>query len=120
MTKRKPTAALAKPYWEMTAAELAEATREFDGPISFAQTRPPSKQMREREARARRGPSGSIREKPKTARQPAAAIAVGPHELVVQLDDDLLARATEYARRHKTTLPAMLDRGLRGLLAFAG
>lgn len=106
-----------KPYWAMSVAELAAATKQYDGPIRFEDTRPLSPAMQARETRARRVPSGSIRKKPKTTRRPATAAA--PNQCIVWLDDDLLARATEYARRHKTTLPEMLGRGLRGLLAFA-
>jgi hypothetical protein len=54
--KKKAT----KPYWEMTAAELAEATKEFDKPIPWSKTRPLTKAERERFERARATPSRSI------------------------------------------------------------
>jgi hypothetical protein len=112
-----------KPYWEMTSAELAKATRRFDAPIPFSQTRPLSKRSREREARARREPAVSVREisQPAGVGRVANGTALGqPHHVTVRLDDELLAKAVEYATRHNTSLPEMLDRGLRGLLAFAG
>jgi hypothetical protein len=49
-----------KPYWEMTAAELAEATKEFDRPIPLSKTRPLTKEERAKFERMRRGPKVSV------------------------------------------------------------
>jgi hypothetical protein len=49
-----------KPYWEMTAEELAEATKEFDKPIPLSKTRPLTKEQRRRWERMKQGPSVSI------------------------------------------------------------
>lgn len=43
-----------KPYWEMTTAELSEATKEFDKPFIADTFKPLSPEMRERWERAKR------------------------------------------------------------------
>src|SRR5258707_998055 len=43
-----------KPYWEMTATELAEATKQFDEPFVVDQTRPLTPAERKQWTRVRR------------------------------------------------------------------
>jgi hypothetical protein len=55
MMKRKKKQPKQKQYWEMNAAELAEATKEFDKPLPPGRTRPLSKSERARFERMRNG-----------------------------------------------------------------
>jgi len=55
MNKKPP-----KPFWEMTPAELDEATKEFDEPICWSKCRPLTKAERARFEKMRAGPSVSI------------------------------------------------------------
>jgi hypothetical protein len=95
-----------KPYWEMTAAELAEATKEYDRPIPLSKTRPLNKKERELFERMRKGPHRSI------------FISRGADGVWVRLDPDILRRSTQYAAQHKLTLAEVINRNLKGMLAF--
>ena len=102
MKKLKP----AKPYWEMTTRELAEATKEFDRPIPFSQTRPLSRNERKEFERSRRLPTVSI-----------FVSRRRDHGWVnVNLDPDVLARAQKYAAKRKMSLSEFVNRSLKGLL----
>jgi hypothetical protein len=90
-----------KAYWEMTAKELAEATKEFDKPLPPERFKPLSKEERARFERARR--AGGLRIN--------RIYGLG-------LDDKLLDEAVAYARRKKMTVSQVIERGVRGLLAF--
>lgn len=86
-----------KRWGQMTAAELAEATKEFDHPLPPSRYKPLSKSQRERFERARRA---------------------GFHRIVTfDLDDQLFRQATAYAKRKKLTLTQLVERGLRRELA---
>jgi hypothetical protein len=105
MNARKPK----KRYWEMNLEELREATKEFDRPNPRSKIRPLSKRQRARFERLRNS-------------KPDVSIYVhrNHRDVIIHLEDELLGRAAVYARKHKTSLPKMIDRGLRGLLAFDG
>jgi hypothetical protein len=98
-----------KRYSEMNLEELREATKEFDRPVPFSKTRPLSKRARARFERWQ-------------ADKPDVSIYVHAQhrDVLIRLDDELLKRCTDYCLKRKTSLPKMIDRGLRGLLAFAG
>lgn len=84
----------------MTAAELAEATREFDHPLPASRYKPLTKAQRELFERMRR--------------------AGAPGRVLVDtlgLDSNLLDEATRYARRKKLTITQVVERGLRRELA---
>jgi len=74
-----------KPYWEMTTAELAEATKEFDRPIPLSKTRPLSKKERALFERMRSAPHRSI------------FISRDADGVWVRLDPDVLRRSVKYA-----------------------
>jgi hypothetical protein len=95
-----------KPYWEMTATELAEATKEFDGPIPLSKSRPLTKKERALYERMRKGPHRSI------------YISRGTDGIWVRLDPEVLRRSTQYAARQKLTLAEVINRSLKGLLAI--
>ena len=79
-----------KRWGQMTPAELAEATKEFDHPLPASRYRPLTKAERARFERARR-----------------AGI----------LDEGLLKKAQAYAKRKNMTLTQLVERGLRRELA---
>jgi hypothetical protein len=97
-----------KHWWDLTPQERDEAVKEFDKPLPRGRTKPLSKKQRLLWERAQSEPSVSIYVRDHHA------------DIVIDLDDELLARAREFAKKKKTSLPKMIDQGLRGLLAFAG
>jgi hypothetical protein len=99
-----------KPYWKMTAAELAEATKEFDQEIPAAKLRPMNKQERERWSRAKRGPVRSI--------FVIEGKGKGTEAIVLELDSQLLGRLDAYARTQNMTRSQLIEKGLRSVLAF--
>ena len=103
-------AKISKKRWQdMTLEEREGEVKEFDKPIHPRDLKPLSKKQRLVWERMR----GS---------KPDLSIFVrdGRTEVVIHLDEDLLRRATTFAKKNKTSLPKMIDRGLRGLLAFGG
>jgi hypothetical protein len=88
-----------KPYWEMSAAELAAATKEFDKPLPASRYRPLTKAARARFERALRAGS-QIRRLDELG-----------------LDLRLLSEAAAYAKRKGMPLSKVLERGLRRELA---
>ena len=98
-----------KSFCELTDAEKTEAVREFDHPISARRLKPLNKKERLLWDRAR-------------AQKPDVSIYIheGETDIAIHLEPDIIAQARVYAARNKTNLPAMIDRGLRGLIAFAG
>ena len=92
----------------MTRDEQEAELKEFDKEIDPRQLKPLSKKQRlvwERMRSSR--PSVSIR------------VHDGRADVLIRLDEELMQRAKAYAKKRKTDLPKMIDRGLRGLLAFA-
>jgi hypothetical protein len=84
----------------MTAAELAEATKEFDRPLPASRYKPLSKAQRALFERAKR----------------AGGKATGQLH-AFDLDEQLLLQATAYARKKRLTLNQVVERGLRRELA---
>jgi hypothetical protein len=96
-------------WWDLSPEQREQAVKEFDEPLSPRRAKPLSKKQRLLWELARRS-------------KPDVSIFVhdGRTDIVVHLDDQLLKRAREFARKKQTSLPKMIDQGLRGLLAFAG
>lgn len=86
-----------KRWGRMTAAELAEATKEFDHPLSASRFRPATKADRERFERALRAGTRRVSE--------------------FDLDGELLRKARVYAKKKKLTMSQLVERGLRRELA---
>jgi hypothetical protein len=85
-----------KHFEEMTAAELARATREFDRPFAFERARPLRKTERSAERKLRRG-----RGRPKVGK--------GAKKISISLEADLLRAADALARKkgvHRSELIA--------------
>jgi hypothetical protein len=81
-------------WGRMTAAELAQATKEFDRPLPASKYKPLTKAQRERFERARQ----------------AGGLGAG-------VDARLLKQARAYAKRKNLTLAQLVERGLRRELA---
>jgi len=99
MSKRKQT----KPFWEMTTAELAEATKEFDRPLKVDAFGPPPAEARAQLDRARRKRPASTRNGTRTIR--------------VSVAQRLLNESDAFAKRHGLTRSQMIEKGLRAVLA---
>ena len=99
-----------KPYWKMNARELAVATKEYDRPIPAHKLRSLTKQEREQWEQSKSQPSRSvyILDRP----------ADGTESFVVELDDDLVRRMDKCARVQHLTRSQLVERGIRGVLAF--
>ena len=98
-----------KRWFDMTPEEQEAELKDFDKPINPRDLKLLSKKQRLVWERMR-------------SSKPDISIVVrnGRADVIIHLDRDLMQRATAYARKNRTTLPKMIDRGLRGLLAFAG
>lgn len=94
-----------KSWTRMTAAELTEATREFDRPLPAERLRPMSKDRRQQFERSRRA---ALR------REQADKTEL----VVVQVDRGILEKLGAYAEKHDTTVSALLNKGLKSVLAF--
>ncbi len=89
---------MTKPFWQMSAAELREATREFDKPT--------------RSASIGRALTQSERIAFETSRRGGLR--------VVDIDPKLLKRASIEAGRLGITLGQYIEQSLRGMIAFKG
>jgi hypothetical protein len=93
-----------KPYWEMTTAELREATSEFEDDFVAETAKPLNAAMRSRWERA----------KSKTSR---ACKRKGYQTIAVRLKKGLLDQCTKLAKKKRSSRDALIARGLRALLA---
>lgn len=97
-------------FLQLTPAEREREVARFDRPINIEkETRPLSAKERALFERL-------CDDKPRVS----ILVHDGRQDIVITLDDELLAQAKAFARKNKTTLPKMIDRGLRGLLSFGG
>ena len=97
--KRKPRR---KPYTQMTTAELARATREFDREFIADTFGPLDAKAKERDARARR------RGRPRRGK--------GAKVVSVTVERSVLDEADAFARKHHLTRAALIELGLRMVL----
>lgn len=103
MAKKRST----QNFLDLSDAERAEAVKDFDWPLAPRRAKPLSRKQKLLWDKARKSkPDVSIH------------VTEGQMDFVIHLDPDLMKQARSYAARHKTSLPKMIDRGLRGLLAF--
>ncbi len=100
--KRSP-----KPYWEMTTAELREATKQFDEEFVAEKGRPltPEEQALWEQVKAK---------------VPSAEDGETVRTIAVHLDKTLLDRCTALAKKKRLSRDALVARGLRALLAAEG
>jgi hypothetical protein len=95
-----------KPYWEMTTAELREATREFDAPMPGLPGKPLSAAGRRDLARARR------RGRPR--------VGLGAEKIRISVERELLGKADRKAKRLRISRSELIARCLRQGLKLAG
>ena len=95
-------------FFDLTPEERDREVARFDRAIDVdKETRPLTAKQRALFERA-------VADKPDVS----VFVRKGRVDVLIHLDDDLMARANAYAKKNKTTLPKMIDRGLRGLLSF--
>ncbi len=101
-TKKPP-----KPYWEMTTAELREATKQFDEEFVADKGRPLTPEEQE------------IWEQVK-AKGESPANGTAEAHIAVCVDQALLDRCMALAKKKRLSRDALIARGLRALLAAEG
>lgn len=103
MKTKKPS----KPYWEMTTAELREATKQFDEEFVGDKGRPltPEEQALWEQVKAKGVSSEN---------------GNSEAHIAVRLDRTLLERCTALAKKKRLSRDALIARGLRALLAAEG
>ena len=97
-----------KPYWKMSAEELARATREFDKPIPRHRLKPLTPEQRRRWEESKGQPSLDVFVSDEENGRSSAVF--------VRLDPDLLRRSYECARAHDMTWDQLMERGLLTVL----
>ena len=97
-----------KTYDEMTAAELREATREFDRELPAGRDGLPGRPLNAAERRQWR----AVRRKMGRPR-----IGKGVKRVMISLEEDLLKRSDVYAKRHHLNRSQLISAGLRKLIA---
>ena len=110
--KKTMQAKVTKPYWEMNAKELQEATKMYDEPLPESEFRSMTRAERARHERIMKGPSGSI-----FIHRPAE-----PHKkskVQIQLEEDLLKYCSEYASKHDLTISDVIAMSLKSSFVFA-
>src|ERR1041385_3514200 len=96
-----------KSFFDLTPEQRDREVARFDREIDLSETRPLTKKERLRFERARKArPSVSI------------FVTDGHADVKIHLDEELITQARAYAKKNKTSLPRMIERGLLGLLAF--
>jgi hypothetical protein len=90
-----------KHWWDLTPQERDEDVKQFDKPLPPGRTKPLTKKQRLLWKRAQSEPSVSIYVHDDRA------------DILIHLDDELLARARDFAKKKKTSLPKMI----RGMFA---
>ncbi len=93
-----------KPYWEMTTAELREATKEFDREFVGDTFGSPTAQQRAQDRRARRK-----RGRPRHG--------LGAKTISVTVEKRLLAQADRLAKKLRLPRAALIARGLRAVVS---
>lgn len=114
MTKKIKSKKITKPYWEMTSAELAEATKEFDEPMDLSKFRLLTKAERLRFERSRRGPARSIFISRSRKRNGSAC------QMVVDIDPALASHCAAFASARHITLAELVAKTLKKATTFAG
>jgi hypothetical protein len=93
-----------KQYWEMSAKELAEATKQFDEPLVVDQSRPLTSAEREQWKQVKRK-----RGRPKIGR--------GYQRVSISVEKGLLKRMTAYAKKRQMTRSGLVAEVFEELLA---
>jgi hypothetical protein len=92
-----------KPYWEMTTAQLREATKEFDDPAYQPKAVRPTTEDLARQRRAKN--KGGRPQK-----------GLGAKTISLTVEKGLLARSDSYAKRLGISRAELVQRGLQAIL----
>jgi hypothetical protein len=101
--KAREKTATTKPYWEMTTAELREATKEFDQEFIGDTFRPATPTERARFERARK------RGRPRNG--------LGAKTISVTVEKQLLAKTDRLAKKLHLPRAALVARGLQAVVS---
>jgi hypothetical protein len=93
-----------KPYWEMSARELANATKRFDEPMVVDESRPLTADERARWNRVKRK-----RGRPK--------VGGGSQRVSLSIEKGLLKRVSAYAKKRRISRSGVIAKALESLLA---
>src|SRR5688572_12705631 len=93
-----------KPYWEMSARELAAATKRFDAPMVVDESRPLTAAERAQWNRVKRK-----RGRPKVGR--------GSKRVSLSIEKGLLKRITAYAKKKQVSRSGLVAEAFEKLLA---
>jgi hypothetical protein len=104
--KKRGKAPASKPYWEMTTAELREATKEFDREFVGGTFRPVTPVERARFERARK------RGRPRTG--------LGAKTISVTVEKRLLAQTDRLAKKLHVPRAVLVARGLQAVISEEG
>ena len=102
-----PRKQAAKPYCEMTHAELRDVTKDFDEEFVADKSRPLT--------REEKALWGKVRAKP-----PRGEDGPDQQTIEVRLEKTLLDRCTALAKKKRISRDALIARGLKALLAAEG
>ena len=92
-----------KPYDQMTTAELAEATREYDAPfVALRESKPLTPSMRRMHRRA--------------AKRGRPRIGKGAAKLYISMERGLLKQADNFAKAHGMTRSELIANGVRAII----
>src|SRR5258708_31032768 len=92
-----------KPYWEMTAQELREATKQYDR-ARLAAAKPLSPAMKARWERAQK-------------RMGRPRVGKGVKRILITVEGGLLERLDQYVKASGSNRSATITRGIRALLS---
>lgn len=101
--KTRAKTPVSKPYWEMTTAELREATKEFDQEFIGDTFGPPTPEQRARFERARK------RGRPRNG--------LGAKTISVTVEKRLLAKTDRLAKKLHVPRAVLVARGLQAVLS---
>jgi hypothetical protein len=94
-----------KPYDQMTTAELAEATKQYDKPfVALRESKPLTAAMRQMHRRARRG-------RPRVGK--------GAAKLYISMERGLLKEADRFARKHVISRSELIANGIKAVIGSA-
>ncbi len=97
-----------KPYDKMTAAELREATREFDGELPVGSDGLPGRPMNAAETKKWKAIRGKMGR---------PTVGKGVKRIMICLEADLLKSTDQFAKRHHINRSQMISAGLKKLMA---
>lgn len=101
---KKNTKVPSKPYWEMTTAELREATKEFDEEFIGDTFGPPTAEQRAQDRRAR-------------LKRGRPRVGLGSKTIAVTVEKRLLEKTDRMAKKLHLPRAALIARGLEAVVS---